>query len=218
MKNKGHLLKTFSLLLTIFALVLGTVAVTNSLNSNTSPVTAKSKTKAKCKTKAKAGIKKQFVNPRHTSQSAKRVFLNASENKNGNTSNLAKKIFGNRSYQQINLTDYNIPQIGQGDGDFNKVWNQLKNADVLVIGTPVYWSNMSGYLKTFIDHLKINDDLKGDDLYVIVQGSDANQTLAINSTYGTLKRVSVRFGLNFVGIAQTDRQATQLHNKMIGQK
>lgn len=77
---------------------------------------------------------------------------------------------------------------------------------------------MSGYLKTFIDSLNINNGLKGSDLYVIVQGADSNQTLAINSTYGTLNRVSKRFGLNFVGIAQTNSQANTLHNKMIGKK
>lgn len=75
---------------------------------------------------------------------------------------------------------------------------------------------MSGYLKTFIDHLEINNDLKGSDLYMIVQGADSNQTLAINSTYGTMNRVAVRFGLNFVGIAQNANQVKNLHNKMIG--
>lgn len=77
---------------------------------------------------------------------------------------------------------------------------------------------MSGYLKTFIDHLNINDDLKDSDFYVIVQGADSNKTLAINSTYGTLNRVAKRFSLNFVDIAQTNPQANTLHNKMIGKK
>lgn len=158
----------------------------------------------------------QYVSPHHTGKNAKRVFLNASMNKNGNTSAMAKKVFGNQSYKQINLADYKIPQLGQGTGDFNKVYSQLKGADVIVIGTPVYWSNMSGYLKTFIDHMQINNDLKGADLYTIVQGSDSNQTLAINSTYGTLNRIAKRFGLHYVGNASNDSQAQQLHQKMIG--
>lgn len=158
----------------------------------------------------------QFVKPTHTQNKAKRVFINASMNRNGNTSKMAKRVFGNRSYQQINLRDYNIPQLGQGNGDFNKVWRQIKDADVVVIGTPVYWSNMSGYLKTFIDHMQINNDLRGSDLYVIVQGADSNQTAAINSTYGSLNRIAKRYKMHFVGIAQTDRQADQLHQKMIG--
>ena len=206
MNKKFNLLKKLAIFLAIIGLVAGTAVITTHLNSDSSSVTAKSK------------AKKKFSKPRHTNQGARRVFINASQNKDGNTANLAKKLFGSSSYKQINLADYHIPQIGQGDGDFPKVWNQLKGADVIVIGTPVYWSNMSGYLKTFIDHLNINNDLKGSDLYVIVQGADSNQTLAINSTYGTLNRVSKRFGLNFVGIAQTNSQANTLHNKMIGKK
>ena len=206
MNKKFNLLKKLAIFLAIIGLVAGTAVITTHLNSDSSSVTAKSK------------AKKKFAKPRHTNQGARRVFINASQNKDGNTANLAKKLFGSSSYKQINLADYHIPQIGQGDGDFPKVWNQLKGADVIVIGTPVYWSNMSGYLKTFIDHLNINNDLKGSDLYVIVQGADSNQTLAINSTYGTLNRVSKRFGLNFVGIAQTNSQANTLHNKMIGKK
>lgn len=206
MNKKFNLLKKLAIFLAIIGLVAGTAVITTRLNSDSSSVTAKSK------------AKKKFAKPRHTNQGARRVFINASQNKDGNTANLAKKLFGSSSYKQINLADYHIPQIGQGDGDFPKVWNQLKDADVIVIGTPVYWSNMSGYLKTFIDHLNINNDLKGSDLYVIVQGADSNQTLAINSTYGTLNRVSKRFGLNFVGIAQTNSQANTLHNKMIGKK
>lgn len=157
-----------------------------------------------------------YVQPRHTNKKARRVFINASMNRNGNTSKLAKKLFGKQSYRQINLRDYNIPQLGQGNGDFDKVWQQIKSADVIVIGTPVYWSNMSGYLKTLIDHMQVNNDLKGSDLYVIVQGQSSNQTAAINSTYGTLNRIAKRFGMHFVGIGQTDHQIQDLHNKMVG--
>lgn len=159
---------------------------------------------------------KSYTKPAHTKKSAKRVFINASMNTDGTTSSMGKDLFGKRSYTQINLADYNIPQVGQGDGDFDKVWNQLKDADVTVIGTPVYWSNMSGYLKTFIDHMQISDDLKNSDLYVIVQGSDTNQSAAINSTYSSLNRIAKRFDLNFVGIAHTDKQINKLHNKMVG--
>lgn len=159
---------------------------------------------------------KHFTQPVHTGKHAKRVFINASINTNGTTAKMAKDLFGNLYYQQINLRDYNIPQIGQGNGDFDKVWQQLKGADVIVIGTPVYWSNMSGYLKTFIDHMQINNDLKNSDMYVIVQGADKNQSAAINSTYGSLNRIAARFHMHFVGIAQTNSQVHRLHQKMIG--
>lgn len=56
--------------------------------------------------------------------------MNAGRNTDGNTSAMAKKFFGNKKYQQINLADDKIPQIGQGNGDFKKIYNQLKEADV----------------------------------------------------------------------------------------
>ncbi|MEK0305967.1 flavodoxin family protein [Bifidobacterium favimelis] len=157
-----------------------------------------------------------YAKPQHTGTATKKVFLNASQNVDGNTSSLAKELMGGQDYKQVDLAEYRIPQVGQGDGDFNRVWEQLKGADVIVIGTPVYWSNMSGYLKTFIDHVVVNDDLKGADLYLIVQGSDSDQTRAINATYGTLDRVAKRFGLNLVGIAQNRDQAQRLQTVMLG--
>lgn len=39
---------------------------------------------------------------------------------------LTKQLFGPLTYQQVNLVDYHIPQIGQGNGDFAKRWQQLK--------------------------------------------------------------------------------------------
>ncbi|KFI40006.1 putative flavodoxin protein [Bifidobacterium actinocoloniiforme DSM 22766] len=114
--------------------------------------------------------RKDFAKPQHSVSGSKIVFINASQNAQGNTSSLAQRMLGKQPYTQINLSEHHIPQVGQGDGDFDAIWNQLKGADIIVVGTPVYWSNMSGYLKTFIDHLQINSDLEGSDLYVIVQG------------------------------------------------
>ncbi len=42
------------------------------------------------------------------------------------------------------------------------------------------------------------------------------QTNTINSTYATMNRVAVRFKMNFVGIAQKDKQAQELHDVMSG--
>ena len=67
-----------------------------------------------------------FVKPTHTQNNDKRVFINASINRNGNTSKMAKRFFGNLTCKQINLSDHNIQQLGQGNGDFDKIWRQLK--------------------------------------------------------------------------------------------
>lgn len=101
------------------------------------------------------------------------LFINASPNRDGNTVRIAHEYFGRQAYKQINLVDYNIRQLGQ-DGssdDFEKVREEIENADEILIGTPVYWSDMSGLLKTFIDrHIATDDRYAGKRLKIIAQG------------------------------------------------
>lgn len=77
---------------------------------------------------------------------------------------------------------------------------------------------MSGYLKTFIDHLSVGEELKGADLYVIAQGSATDQNVALTTIYNTLNHVASRFGMNFVEIASMDDEVSRLnevlHHKM----
>lgn len=52
--------------------------------------------------------------------------------------------------------------------------NELKDAYILVIGSPVYWYTVGGILKTFIDRLYLLAEaeiLKGKELYFFAQGS-----------------------------------------------
>ncbi|GMA08380.1 hypothetical protein GCM10025886_15310 [Tetragenococcus halophilus subsp. flandriensis] len=155
-----------------------------------------------------------FTDATHKSENDKRVFLNASKNVNGKTSLMAKEFFDGLSYQQVNLADYDIPQIGKGRGEYEKVWKQVKNADVLLIGTPIYWSDVSGYLKTFMDHLDVSDDLNGADFYVIAQGMAIDQSEAVHTIYGSLSHFASRFGMNFIGIASTEGEVAQLSEKL----
>ncbi|AYW49921.1 MAG: NAD(P)H-dependent oxidoreductase [Tetragenococcus halophilus] len=156
----------------------------------------------------------KFVNATHRNENDKRVFLNASKNVGGKTSLMAKDFFGNLTYQQVNLADYDIPQVGKGTREYDQVWNQVKNADVLLIGTPIYWSDVSGYLKTFMDHLDVNDDLKGADFYVIAQGMAIDQSEAVNTIYGSLSHFASRFGMHFVGIASNEKEVAQLNEQL----
>lgn len=62
----------------------------------------------------------------------------------------------------INLYDYNIEHCNGCwacvktnkcilKDDFQKVFDQIKDADVVFIGAPCYWGNIPGILKTFFD-------------------------------------------------------------------
>jgi multimeric flavodoxin WrbA len=89
------------------------------------------------------------------------------QRKNGNISSLAKKILesakeNGHQTELINLYDYRIKYcIGcwscasNGkcfqDDDFELIFNKLKKADVIIIGSPVYWGNVSAIMKNFFD-------------------------------------------------------------------
>lgn len=83
------------------------------------------------------------------------LFINASEYSNGNTSQLGHQILTGIDYDQLNLVDYKIYQLGQhfADDQFEEVIAKMQAADVWLIGTPVYWHNMSGHLKTWFDRM-----------------------------------------------------------------
>jgi multimeric flavodoxin WrbA len=156
------------------------------------------------------------------------IFLNASQNRDGNTSALAKAVFNGLDYKAVNLVDYRIDQIGQetkGD-QYRKVIEQLSGADVIVIGTPVYWSHMTGYLKTFVDRLNdiVDEDLKSDraplngaDVFLIVQGS-RNAKEAAPGIEFVIKHISERFFMNYKGLilnqGDADKSNKELKSKL----
>ncbi|EHJ52066.1 flavodoxin family protein [Streptococcus macacae] len=76
------------------------------------------------------------------------LFINASPNKNGNTSQLAKQVLAEKNYGSLQLIDYKIYDYGQDfpDDQLEEVLAQVLAADTLVIGSPVYWHSFTGLL------------------------------------------------------------------------
>lgn len=110
------------------------------------------------------------------------LVINASQHKNGNTTRLAKNYFA-RDYEQIDLVDYRIYQLGQNmaDDEFDQVASKLVAADWIGLATPVYWHSMSGYLKTFLERLgnsQYAEQLSGKTLQLFVQGMEPSDTIA----------------------------------------
>ncbi|MBC1422656.1 flavodoxin family protein [Listeria seeligeri] len=134
--------------------------------------------------------------------SNRNLFINASQNRNGNTAKLAKDYFGNQKYKQINLIDYDIKQLGQvkGTDDFEKVRSEIEEAENIVIGTPVYWSDMTGLLKTFIDRHELVDERYNDkNIKIIVQGSGPTDK-EIKAISHIIEHFSERFGMEYRGV------------------
>ena len=81
------------------------------------------------------------------------LFINGSPNKNGNTAALAAELLKGHEYETLNLTDYTIGAYGQdlpGDG-LDTVIGAMKQADIVVIGSPLYWHNICGSVRNVLD-------------------------------------------------------------------
>ena len=89
------------------------------------------------------------------------LFINGSPNKNGNTAVLAAELLKGHEYETLNLTDYTISAYGQnlpGDG-LDAVIGAMKQADIVVIGSPLYWHNICGSVRNVLDRFygKVED-------------------------------------------------------------
>lgn len=146
------------------------------------------------------------------------LFINASENRDGNTSRMAKSLLGNTPYDQLNLVDYRVDSLGQNfEGDqFDVVLKAMQQADIIVIGTPVYWHTMSGSLKNVIDRMytvRNNANLTGKQMYFITQGV-APTPESINQLKWTMNRFGEYFGMDVKGLAANDTEVEVLRNQL----
>ena len=97
------------------------------------------------------------------------LVINGSSRKNGNTAKLSNALI-TRSIQRGNQVEkYNIYDLNIGpctacgkcykkktvpciiDDDFNKIVESIKEAEVIVFSTPVYFYSIPGALKNLID-------------------------------------------------------------------
>ena len=134
----------------------------------------------------------------------KTLFINGSPNKNGNTANLAKKLLKDKEYETLNLTDYKIYSYGQTfeDDQLDVVLKKMKEADTIIIGSPVYWHNICGSVRNVLDRfygLVEENELSGKDLYFIFQGAAPEKWMLEAGEY-TMKRFAGLYGLNYKGM------------------
>jgi len=143
-------------------------------------------------------------------------------NIDGNTARLAEEVFQGFDYTPINLAEHHINQIGQNisgqSDDFHNVMKQLIMSDDIVIGTPVYWSSMSGYLKTFIDRFAdtLDAPLAGKRVYLIIQGTAPDD--AVPFITNVICHLCRRFQMKYMGLATNSSEASKLHNLIVNIK
>ena len=148
------------------------------------------------------------------------LFISGSPNKNGNTATLTAELLKGRAYQTLNLTDYTIGAYGQnlpGDG-LDAVIGAMKQADTIVIGSPVYWHNICGSVRNVLDRFygKVEDgELSGRKLYFVFQGAAPEQWMLEAGEY-TMKRFAALYGMTYGGMATSKADAAKLGKGIYG--
>ena len=133
------------------------------------------------------------------------MFVNGSPNRGGNTARLASRALGGAGYETLNLVDYKVYPYGQDfDGDrFDEVWARLRVADTIVLGSPVYYYDISSLLKNLIDrsyeHIRTGD-LSGKRLAFLLQGAAPAQVTVAAIEY-MYERLAAHFDMEPVGFA-----------------
>lgn len=146
------------------------------------------------------------------------LFVNGSPNANGNTAALASELLREQNYDTLNLTDYTIGSFGQylpGDG-LDDVISAMKQADTIVIGSPVYWHNICGSVRNVLDRFygKVDETtLRGRKLYFVFQGAAPEKWMLDAGEY-TMKRFAALYGMIYGGMATSKAEAAALNKEL----
>ena len=146
------------------------------------------------------------------------LFVNGSPNRQGNTAALAAALLKDRDYETMNLTDYVIGSYGQnlpGDG-LDEIIAAMKKADVIVIGSPVYWHNICGSVRNVLDRFYgrvQNGGLSGRKLHFVFQGAAPEKWMLEAGEY-TMKRFAALYGMAYGGMATSEAEAVQLNKTL----
>lgn len=146
------------------------------------------------------------------------LFINGSSNKNGNTATLVAEMLKDKSYKTLNLTDFIIGSYGQNlQGDeLDKVIQSMKEADTIIIGSPLYWHNICGSIRNVLDRFygKVkNGELSGRRLFFVFQGASPEKWMLEAGEY-TIKRFAQLYGMSYCGMATNKTEAIQLGKKV----
>ena len=142
------------------------------------------------------------------------LFVNGSLNKNGNTAALAAALLKGKEYETMNLTDYRIGSYGQkfADDQLDEVIAKMKAADVIVIGSPLYWHNICGAVRNMLDRFYgpvENGSFSGRTLYFLFQGAAPEKWMLDAGEY-TMKRFAALYGMQYGGMATNRSEAIKL--------
>lgn len=142
------------------------------------------------------------------------LFINGSPNKNGNTARMAASLLKGHAYQKLDLVDYKLYSYGQQfeDDQFAEIVDQMKEAEAIVIGSPVYWHNMSGAVRNLIDRFYgtvSQGALSGRKFVFLFQGAAPEKWMLEKAEY-TMIRFARMYGMEYAGMAVNEKEAEAL--------
>lgn len=146
------------------------------------------------------------------------LFINGSPNREGNTATLAQTLLRGKSYDTLMLTDYRINQYGQTlEGDqLDEVLKQIKEADVVVMGSPVYWHNICASVRTLMERCYgyvSQGAFEGKRLFFIYQGAAPTKMMIEDGEY-SMSRFAGMYGFTYEGMANDRKGAEALREKL----
>ena len=145
------------------------------------------------------------------------LFINGGE-KGGNTSALGSEFLEGRDFDQIDLVDYKVYGYGThfADDQFDEVLRHIEAADMLVIGSPVYWHDLSGTLRCLLDRFYgpvPEGGMAGKRLFFLFQGAAPTQAMFDRAEF-TISRFASLYGMEYEGMATNVAEARKLAEKL----
>ena len=145
------------------------------------------------------------------------LFISGGE-KGGNTSYLGEAFLAGYDYEQLDLVDYKVYDYGThfDDDQFEEILAKVKACDTLVIGSPVYWHDLSGMLRCFLDRCYgpvPEGGLSGKQLFFLFQGAAPTPQMLERGQY-TISRFASLYGMEYMGMANNVSEAKQLAEKL----
>lgn len=142
------------------------------------------------------------------------LFINGSPNKDGNTVRLAKELLKGKDYKTMHLVDYKLYSYGQNypDDQFDEILKEMKQTDIIVIGSPLYWHSMSGAVRNLLDRsygTVSKEMLDGKKLYFLFQGASPTKEQLAAGDY-TMGRYAALYGLDYKGMVTNYQEAEKL--------
>lgn len=138
--------------------------------------------------------------------------------KDGNTSALGRELLKGHDFDQLDLADHKVYDYGQrfDDDQFDEVLARFKKADTIVLGSPVYWHDLSGMTRNLLDRFYgpvPEGSMAGKRLFFIFQGAAPTPAMLERAEY-TVSRFAGLYGMEYMGMATNVREAVELAKRL----